>query len=82
MKAFLSMCPMPEVGEYETLGDSETPFIQPESAPDDRPALILLPRRFQAPPLASTSLVIFYSLDGAGQWRIATRGAWINCDKP
>jgi hypothetical protein len=56
--------------------------VQPESVPDDRPALILQPRRFQAPPLASTSRVIFYALDGAGQWHIATRGAWINCDKP
>jgi hypothetical protein len=64
------------------LGESETPFIQPDSASDERPALVLQPRRFQAPPIASTSLVIFYALDGAGQWRIATPGAWIDCDKP
>jgi hypothetical protein len=58
------------------------PFGQPEWASDDRPALILQPRRFQAPPLASTSFVTFYSLDAMGQWRVVTRGAWVPCDKP
>jgi hypothetical protein len=82
MKIISSMYPMPSVGGCETLDESETPFIQPESAPDDRPALILQPRRFQAPPLASTSFVTFYSLDAMGQWRVVMRGAWVPCDKP
>jgi hypothetical protein len=82
MGTILSMCLMPEVEGCGTLGESDTPSVQPESALDDRPVLILQPRRFQAPPLASTSVVMFYSLDAMGQWRIATRGAWIPCDKP
>jgi hypothetical protein len=65
-----------------TLSEHETPFVQSESALDDRPALILQPRQFQAPSLASTSFVTFYSLDAMGQWRIATRGVWVPCDKP
>jgi hypothetical protein len=61
---------------------SEAPEEAPATdAPDNRPVLILQPRRFQAPPLPSTSRILFYALKD-GQWHIAVGGTWYTCEKP